>query len=225
VALPSISEAFPFALVEAMLTGSTVVASDVGGVAEALGDTGVPTPPRDPAALAEKTVTLLRAPQERARLGAAARARALQSFTEDRFVDAYRRSARRRKLRDSGLRLDSGRRALDSTLLVFTGDQEVRRILLKIKDKPSLPPILLLKRQAAAIHEARFKSWVGDGRRNGPLRERVEHVRPERQRVGEAELPADPRIGVAQRFDERRRFPVIDEARPLGGNLRDDVFE
>jgi glycosyltransferase involved in cell wall biosynthesis len=92
VALPSISEAFPFAVVEAMLTGAAIVATDVGGVSEALGDTGVLVPPRAPGILAEKIVMLLESPAERARLGASARTRALRSFTEDRFVTAYRDS-------------------------------------------------------------------------------------------------------------------------------------
>lgn len=92
VALPSIAEAFPHALVEAMLTGSAIVATDVGGVREAVAATGILVPPRDPAMLAEAIVTLLRSPQTRHSLGLQARDRAVQWFTEQRFVDAYRAS-------------------------------------------------------------------------------------------------------------------------------------
>lgn len=92
VALASVSEAFPYALVEAMLTQSAIVATDVGGVREALGDTGLLVYPRDPAALAEAIITLLRWPEGRAALGERARQRALHWFTEQRFVDAYRSS-------------------------------------------------------------------------------------------------------------------------------------
>ena len=92
VALASISEAFPYALVEAMLTSAAVIATDVGGVREALGQTGLLVPPHDPAALAEGITALLRNADERERLGRQARERALQWFTERRFVDAYRQT-------------------------------------------------------------------------------------------------------------------------------------
>ena len=59
VALASVSEAFPYAVVEAMLTQSAIVATDVGGVREALGDAGLLVYPRDPVALAEAISTLL----------------------------------------------------------------------------------------------------------------------------------------------------------------------
>jgi glycosyltransferase involved in cell wall biosynthesis len=92
VAMASVSEAFPYALVEAMLTEAAIVATDVGGVREALGDTGLLVHPRDPVAMAEAISTLLKWPAGRARLGARARDRALRWFTEQRFVDAYRSS-------------------------------------------------------------------------------------------------------------------------------------
>lgn len=95
VAMASISEAFPYAVIEAMLCGAAVVATDVGGVSEALGPTGVLVNPREPAALAREVTALLRAPGERRQRGRAARARALELFTEDRFIDEYRTSYER----------------------------------------------------------------------------------------------------------------------------------
>jgi len=92
VALASVSEAFPYALVEAMLTQAAIVATDVGGVREAVGDAGLLVSPRDPVALAEAIGTLLNWPEGRKRFGARARDRALRWFTEQRFVDAYRMS-------------------------------------------------------------------------------------------------------------------------------------
>jgi glycosyltransferase involved in cell wall biosynthesis len=92
VALPSISEAFPYAVVEAMMTGSAIVATDVGGVREALGSAGLLVHPHDPTMLAEGIATLLRWPEGRARLGLEARDRALRWFTEQRFVEGYRAS-------------------------------------------------------------------------------------------------------------------------------------
>ncbi|MCZ4611518.1 GT4 family glycosyltransferase PelF, partial [Streptomyces sp. Lzd4kr] len=52
VMLSSISEGFPFTLIEAMSCGRATVSTDVGGVREAVGDTGLVVPPRDPAAMA-----------------------------------------------------------------------------------------------------------------------------------------------------------------------------
>jgi glycosyltransferase involved in cell wall biosynthesis len=105
VAMASVSEAFPYAVVEAMLTQAAVVATDVGGVREAVGDTGLLVYPRDPVAMAEAIGTLLNWPQGRERLGARARDRALRWFTEQRFVDAYR-SSYARLVRPSAFDLD-----------------------------------------------------------------------------------------------------------------------
>lgn len=95
VAAASISEAFPYAAIEAMLSGATIVATDVGGVREALGPAGVLVNPHDPEALAAAIVQLLASPADRRRLGDAARARAVRHFTEGKFVEEYRATYRR----------------------------------------------------------------------------------------------------------------------------------
>jgi glycosyltransferase involved in cell wall biosynthesis len=92
VVLPSISEAFPYAVIEAMLCGAAIVATDVGGVAEALSGCGVLVRPTRPDDMAAAILALLANPQERRRLGAAARARALERFTLQTVLDGYRRS-------------------------------------------------------------------------------------------------------------------------------------
>jgi glycosyltransferase involved in cell wall biosynthesis len=90
VVLSSISEGFPYTVVESMATGRPPVCTNVGGVAEAVGDTGFVVPPRDHRAFAEACVTLLRDPDLRARLGRAARQRVLNNFTLEQSLDAYR---------------------------------------------------------------------------------------------------------------------------------------
>ncbi|MGW7499843.1 DUF3492 domain-containing protein [Streptomyces luteogriseus] len=87
--LSSVVEGFPVGLAEAMLCGRATVSTDVGAVVEVIGGTGLVVPPRNPRALAEACVALLRDPERRARLGAAARARALELFTVEQNIEAF----------------------------------------------------------------------------------------------------------------------------------------
>lgn len=89
VVLSSVVEGFPVGLVEAMFCGRATVSTDVGAVVEVIGGTGLVVPPRNPRALAEACVALLRDPERRARLGAAARARALELFTVEQNITAF----------------------------------------------------------------------------------------------------------------------------------------
>lgn len=90
VVLCSISEGFPYSLIEAMACGRACVATDVGGVSEALAnDAGIVVPPRNPAALADACLPVLGDAPLRRALGAAARRRALEHFTVDRAVSAF----------------------------------------------------------------------------------------------------------------------------------------
>ena len=90
--LPSRSEAFPNAVIEAMAAGLPVVASDVGGIPEVVQDglNGLLVPPDDPRALADAVLGLMDDPVRAARLGAAARAGAGR-YSIDRMVDAFER--------------------------------------------------------------------------------------------------------------------------------------
>jgi glycosyltransferase involved in cell wall biosynthesis len=87
--LSSVVEGFPISLVEAMLCGRATVSTDVGAVVEVIGGTGLVVPPRNPRALAEACVALLRDPERRERLGAAARSRALELFTVEQNIEAF----------------------------------------------------------------------------------------------------------------------------------------
>ncbi|KAB1981823.1 DUF3492 domain-containing protein [Streptomyces triticiradicis] len=89
VVLSSVVEGFPVSLVEAMFCGRATVSTDVGAVVEVIGGTGLVVPPRNPRALAEACVALLRDPERRERLGAAARARALELFTVEQNITAF----------------------------------------------------------------------------------------------------------------------------------------
>ena len=80
--LPSESESFGLAALEAMSCGVPVIASRVGGVPEVVidGETGLLAPVGDIAAMAAHVVRLLADAPLRARLGQAARARAETVF-------------------------------------------------------------------------------------------------------------------------------------------------
>ncbi|WP_329063759.1 glycosyltransferase [Streptomyces sp. NBC_01429] len=90
VVLSSVVEGFPISLVEAMFCARATVSTDVGAVVEVIGGTGLVVPPRNPRALADACVALLRDSERRARLGAAARARALELFTVEQNLTAFR---------------------------------------------------------------------------------------------------------------------------------------
>lgn len=71
VIVPSDYESFGMVALEAMASGTPVIASEVGGLAFLVKDekTGYLVPVREPAALAESIAMLLRDPQKRAELG------------------------------------------------------------------------------------------------------------------------------------------------------------
>jgi glycosyltransferase involved in cell wall biosynthesis len=82
-------EGFPLSILEAMRAGLPVVASDVGGVSEAVqdGETGYVVPRADVHRLRNRLEGLLRSADLRGRLGAAGRARYEQHFTLDHMVE------------------------------------------------------------------------------------------------------------------------------------------
>jgi glycosyltransferase involved in cell wall biosynthesis len=88
VVLPSLSEGFPFVLLEALAMGCPVVASRVNGVPELIEDhkTGLLVPPRDPQALAAAIQEILSDPTAASEMGAVGRAVVRERFTVDRMV-------------------------------------------------------------------------------------------------------------------------------------------
>lgn len=88
--LTSISEGFPYTVLESMSCGIPVVATDVGGVTEALDDScGFICKPKDHEAIGKSVVTLLQDEALRKKMGAAARKKVLDNFTIDKFIKEY----------------------------------------------------------------------------------------------------------------------------------------
>jgi glycosyltransferase involved in cell wall biosynthesis len=89
--LPSLDEGLPTVILEAMACGIPVVATDCGGVSEAITDgvEGLLVPPRDSAALAQALERLWRDPQLGARMGEAGRRTATSRFTLERQLDEF----------------------------------------------------------------------------------------------------------------------------------------
>jgi glycosyltransferase involved in cell wall biosynthesis len=89
---PSLSEGLPLAVLEAMAAGLPVVATRVGGVAEAVrdGETGYLVPSADPPALADALAKVLGSEDRGAAFGARGRMRAEQEFSIGVMAERYR---------------------------------------------------------------------------------------------------------------------------------------
>ncbi|MQA94083.1 MAG: glycosyltransferase [Streptosporangiales bacterium] len=95
--LPSLWEGQPLVLQEALRAGLPIVATDVGGVRDVVGDAAVLVPPGDPPALAEAVTELLTDPERPGELAAAARRRAVTLPSDadavEQVLGHYRRLA------------------------------------------------------------------------------------------------------------------------------------
>jgi glycosyltransferase involved in cell wall biosynthesis len=88
--LPSLREGLPFAVLEGLAAGVVPVVSNVPGSVEAVGEAGIVAAVGDAAAFADAFVQLLNDSEERARLGAVARERAVREFSLDRMLRSTR---------------------------------------------------------------------------------------------------------------------------------------
>ncbi len=103
--LPSISEAMPYSVIEAMFSGCPVVATDVGGVRELLGGAGVVVKPNDPKSLADAISDLLaglEGLERRRQLADAGRERAQRHYTLRQSTDRFRRIYKEFDVRPKG---------------------------------------------------------------------------------------------------------------------------
>lgn len=100
---PSVWENFPNVCLEAMSAARGIVGSSAGGMAELLdgGKVGKLVPPKSPQSIAKAVIELLENPDERMRLGAAARQRVLTEYNLERIGElqeaSYLRAIKRRK--------------------------------------------------------------------------------------------------------------------------------
>ncbi|MDD3173056.1 MAG: GT4 family glycosyltransferase PelF [Herbinix sp.] len=92
IALSSISEAFPYSVIEAMMCEKPVIATDVGGIAEALGDTGILVSPRDYEEFSEAIIKLVDDPTLRETMGAEGRDRAINFFSIKNMLENHIKS-------------------------------------------------------------------------------------------------------------------------------------
>ncbi len=87
--LPSLTESFPFSILEAMSSGTAVIASNVGGVPEMIDNEvdGMLVQPGNPQILAEKILFLLENESEIKKISKRARERILKEFTSQIMSD------------------------------------------------------------------------------------------------------------------------------------------
>jgi polysaccharide biosynthesis protein PelF len=171
IALSSITEAFPYSVVEAMLVGKPVIATDVGGIKEALGDTGILVSPRKPEEMAKGIINLLKSPELRATLSEEARERALNYFTlktvQELHHKSYMKLALKSAIADSKDEkigdIQLSNRKNKQKLLVEKGyallehgylEQAVKQLKMAIQEEPSSPAVPFVLTKIADIYNA-----------------------------------------------------------------------
>jgi len=88
--LTSISEGFPYTVIESMSCGIPVVATDVGGVKEALDEgSGFICKPKNHEEIGQRVIQLLQNEELRFQMGEHARKRVVENFTLKNFIEQY----------------------------------------------------------------------------------------------------------------------------------------
>lgn len=90
VVMPSqCEETAGLAAIEQMMRGGVVIASDIGGLGEVVGDAGLRFKPGDSEGLYSRLRAVIESPSLRASLGLAARERAMQTFGADSMIERH----------------------------------------------------------------------------------------------------------------------------------------
>jgi glycosyltransferase involved in cell wall biosynthesis len=89
--MPSISEAFPTAILEAMASKKPVIATTVGGVPEIVvnRETGILIPAKNIESLANAIIDLMQSSEKRSVMGLKGRERVAEHFSIERMVENY----------------------------------------------------------------------------------------------------------------------------------------
>ena len=89
--MPSLWEAMPFTLIEAMAAERPIVATNIDGIPEVVidGATGLLVPPENPSLLSEAILKLAEDPELRRHMGLAARQRVEAEFTVAKMIQRY----------------------------------------------------------------------------------------------------------------------------------------
>ena len=86
----SISEGFPYTVIESMSCGVPVISTDVGGVKEALDEnSGFLCKPKHAQEIGERVIELLQNHELRSKMATHARQRVLDHFTISKFIRQY----------------------------------------------------------------------------------------------------------------------------------------
>ena len=101
--MPSVcQDVAPFAPLEQMMTGRTIIASDIGGLSEEVGETGLKFRPGNAEELADRMEQAITTPELLKELGNMARQRMLDLYTGEKMIGEYRNLliAERQKTRE-----------------------------------------------------------------------------------------------------------------------------
>lgn len=92
VVLPSYTEGFPNVVLEAMMAGTAVIATDVGAIPDMLsGDAGIVIAPKNSAAVASALDKCIQEPETLVRMGQRARSAAVARYSPDAVIAEYLR--------------------------------------------------------------------------------------------------------------------------------------
>ncbi|MBX9689494.1 MAG: glycosyltransferase family 4 protein [Candidatus Obscuribacterales bacterium] len=134
--VPSLYDNSPYTCLEAMSCGRAVIGTSAGGTREYIEDdfSGVIVPPRDPAALADAIVNLLKDEAYRRRISENARKRVLEKFQRKKIaadtVELYHLAIERHKQNGRSLYLRPSEQAVpDAAVMLYALDRMIYNLM------------------------------------------------------------------------------------------------